>query len=144
MNSAHSVQVPLAPQLSESAQHGRVLNGLKTGSLISISQLCDDDCAAIFTKFNVKIIKDGNIIITGNRDPQNGLWNIPLVPKSFLPTSNKNVKFLASSAISDDITKQDLAAFLHGTIFSPSPSTLIRAIKKNHFASWPGLTESLI
>jgi len=144
MNSTHSVQVPLAPQLSASAQHGHVLNGLKTGSLISIGQLCDDDCAAIFTKFNVKIIKDGNIIITGNRDPQNGLWNIPLAPKPFLPTSDKNVKFLASSAISDDITKQDLAAFLHGTIFSPSPSTLIRAIKKNHFTSWPGLTESII
>ena len=90
MKSTHSVQVPLAPQLSKSAQHGHVLDGLKTGSaLISIGQLCDDDCAAIFTKFNVKIIKDGNIIITGTRDSQNGLWTIPLPPKPFLPTSNK-------------------------------------------------------
>ena len=144
MKSTHSVQVPLASQLSKSAQHGHVLNGLKTGSLISIGQLCDDDCAAIFTKFNVKIIKDGNIIITGARDSQNGLWTIPLPPKPFLPTSNKNQRFFASSAISDHTTKRDLAAFLHGTLFSPTPSTLIHAIKNNHFITWPGLTESLI
>ena len=39
--------------------------------------------------------------------------------------------------------KKDLAVFLHGCAFSPFPSTLLQAIRRRHFWSWPGLTESL-
>ena len=40
--------------------------------------------------------------------------------------------------------KSDLAAFLHGALFSPVTSTLTKAIDNNHFISWPGLTTKLI
>ena len=48
MRATHSVHIPLAPQLSPTAAKGHILDGLTTGSLISIGQLCDDDCMAIF------------------------------------------------------------------------------------------------
>ena len=79
MKATKSVRVPLSQQLSTQASTGHVLDGLSTGSLISISKLCDDDCAALFTKYSVKIIKNGNIIIKGPRKP-NGLWHIPFAP----------------------------------------------------------------
>ena len=51
------VIVPLAKELSDQAKVGHIFDSLKSGSLISSGQLCDDDCIALFTKFNVKIYK---------------------------------------------------------------------------------------
>ena len=38
----------------------------------------------------------------------------------------------------------ELAEFLHGCCGSPTKSTFLKAIKNNHFISWPGLTEALV
>ena len=43
-----------------------------------------------------------------------------------------------------NITKTELATYLHACCFSPAPSTFITAIKNGNFISWPGLTPSLI
>ena len=50
-------KVTLSKELSNKAQPAFILDKLKTGSLLSISQLCNDDCIAIFNKFNVNILK---------------------------------------------------------------------------------------
>jgi hypothetical protein len=142
MQATHSVHIPLAPPLSKQAQQGQVLDGLKTGSLISIGKLCDDDCIAIFSKFNVIIIKNSQLIITGTRNGRNGLWNIPLAPLPHTSPHPATTYKLASSAISNDATKAELAAFLHGSVFSPLLSTMLRALRKRHFTHWPGFTES--
>ena len=73
--------VPLAKELSTKAKVGHMFDGLQSGSLLSIGQLCDDDCVALFTKYDVKIYKDGKVIIVGQRNDVNGLWNVPLTPK---------------------------------------------------------------
>ena len=41
-------------------------------------------------------------------------------------------------------SKQDLAKFLCGALFSPRPSTIKKAIKNNFLTTFPGLTEKLI
>ena len=41
-------------------------------------------------------------------------------------------------------THRDLARYLHASCFSPVNSTWTRAIKNNHFQSWPGLTQRLV
>jgi hypothetical protein len=128
--------VPLAKELSSKAKEGHIFDGLKSGSLLSIGQLCDDDCVALFTKYDVKIYKQGQIIIVGERDPNNGLWTLPIAPK---PTIHR-----ANGAIHDSATKADLAMFLHAALYSPVPSTVLRAIERAHFESWPGLTTSLV
>ena len=45
-----------------------------------MGQLFGDDCIAIFTKFDLKVLKRNQVIITGLRDRTNGLWKIPLEP----------------------------------------------------------------
>jgi hypothetical protein len=179
MKATHTAKLQLAPQLSSAASTGHVLDGLSTtGSLLSIGKLCDDDCAALFTKYHVHIIKDGTVIIKGLRNSTNRLWTIPFAPKcaplspsltsvSECPemgapaspslsrgreTHTPKIKItpsplstdIAASAIRSVATKADLAAFLHACLFSPMVATLLRAIQRGHFTSFPGLSVELI
>ena len=73
--------IPLAKELSEQAKTGHIFDHLKSCSLISIGQLCNNDCVALFTKYHVNIFKNGQCIIGGQQNQSNGLWNIPLAPK---------------------------------------------------------------
>jgi hypothetical protein len=118
--------------------------------MISIGQLCDDNCVALFTRYNVKLYKDGNIIILGERNKNNGLWTIPLAPQAAtLPplmrhTPLSPASHSAKGAIRHARTKEDLAVFLHACAFSPLPSSFLRAFTRGHFSYWPGLTPAFI
>ena len=37
-----------------------------------------------------------------------------------------------------------MAQYLSGSCMNPTPSTLLHAIRRNHFQSWPGMTTKLI
>ena len=50
----HKVVILLAPELSEKATIGYILDNVETGSLVYIAQLCDNDCIASFTKYDIK------------------------------------------------------------------------------------------
>ena len=65
MPSSATGTLPLAPQLSTKAQEAIVLDNLQTGTLILLDQLCDNNCIALFTKYDVKIVKHNQVIITG-------------------------------------------------------------------------------
>ena len=110
-----------------------------------MGKLCDDDRVAIFTKFDVKILKHNRFIITGFRDRTNVLWNIPLGP--FPPAQQSPNRYhpnQANGIFRQDITKRKLAQYFHAAVFSPVKSTFISAINNGHFTSWPGLSASLI
>ena len=64
----------MSNKLSSKAQSAHVFNNITTGSLIYMGQLCDDNCISIFTKFDAKILKHNQVIITGFCDRTNGLW----------------------------------------------------------------------
>ena len=49
--------IPIAPLLSKRTTHAYIFDDLNTGSLIFLGQLCDDDCVAIFSRYNVSIVK---------------------------------------------------------------------------------------
>ena len=86
MQATQPVKVPLSSHLSPTTSTGHVLDGLTTGSLILIGKFFDDDCAALFTKYNVHLVKNGTVIIKGQCN-NNGLWHIPFAPKSPIPLS---------------------------------------------------------
>jgi hypothetical protein len=124
----------LSKKLSASAQTAYVLDDLKTGTLISLAQLCDDDCIAIFSKYEVQIVKQDQVIIKGKRMP-NGIWSIPIT---------QTTTHQANAILRTDQPKQELAAYLHAALGSPAPSTLLRAIRNGHLTTIPGLTTNLI
>ena len=60
--------LPLASQLSHEAKTAHVLPELHSTSLISLGQLCDNNCFIGLTKEKLYIFKDGNLIETGTRN----------------------------------------------------------------------------
>jgi hypothetical protein len=131
--------LPLSPLLSDTAQSAYVTDALKTGTLISLAQLCDDGCLAVFSNKDVKIHKKDSVIITGTR-LTNGLWSIPL----HVPPSPSAMQHLANGILRLDKPKQELAMYHHAALGSPAVSTLLRAISRGHLTTFPGLTTSLI
>ena len=58
LSSSHDGHLPI-DFVSSQATHGIVYPNLSNASLLSIGQLCDDDCVALFTKKDLKIYKEG-------------------------------------------------------------------------------------
>ena len=110
--------LPPSPHLSTTAQFVYVLNDLCNSTLISLANLCDDNCLALFTKYNVTIHKNNHVIING-KHLSNGLWSLPIQPSP--PLQVNGILCL-------DQTKSELAAFHHATLGSPVPSTLLGPI----------------
>jgi hypothetical protein len=121
-------------KLSPTAQYAFVLDDLQTGTLIYLAQLCDDNCIAIFNKYDAKILKNNEVIITGTRMP-NGFWSLPILPAA---------PHQVNGILRTDKPKQKLATYLHATLGSPAPSMLLRAIRCGHLTTVPGLTTNLI
>ena len=94
----------LLNKLSSKAQSAHIFNDITTGSFISMWQLFDDNFIAIFTKFDVNILKHNQVIITGLRDRTNGLWNIPVEPS--LPAQQSSKRSHLNQA--NDILRHDI------------------------------------
>jgi hypothetical protein len=110
-----------------------------------MAQFCDNGFEARFTRSSV-IITDANgaTILTGPRDPANGLWKLPLAdpappnpPLSLAPQH-------AANSVYELTKKRDIVRYLHQACCSPVSSTWIKAIDAGYFATWPGLTAELV
>ena len=134
-----------------------IIPALKSASLISLGQLCDDNCHILLTKSHLHTIKNGKTILTGYRNPRDGLWDIPLqaVPSHQALLPNPAVPLSTSTRVPQKhhtmqviIRKNqpacDLVKYLHAACFSPVKSTWLKAIKNNQFLTWPGLTTTLV
>lgn len=60
-----------------------------TSLFISLGQLSDDECIAIFTKCHADIIESNKIIIRGVQKPD-GIWSLPLCPTN-VPDIHLNI-----------------------------------------------------
>ena len=81
------------------------------------------------------IHKNGSYIIKGTRNKNTVMWEVPLGPQQ-----SKNVvnKILAKHS------KPELSKYLHAALFSPTISSVLKAIKQGLLKTWPGITEKLI
>ena len=55
--------IPLAISLSAHEKKAHIFDGLHSDSLISLCQLCDDDCVAILDKNQINILKVKTLIL---------------------------------------------------------------------------------
>ena len=105
-----STQTSIIPitGLPIAARQAHLLQYLKTGSLLSIRQLCDSGCVATFNKDKVNIRHNNQLVANGPRI-KNGLWTIPI------PDSNMHHPHIANLEMSALAVKtaQDRVAFLH-------------------------------
>ena len=75
-------QLPLSESLSTQAKNAMILPGLKSASLISIGQLCDDGCNVLLNNKKLYAIKDKTLVLEGDRNYSDGLWDIPIFKTS--------------------------------------------------------------
>ena len=96
LDPSHQGVIPLNKHLSIAAQTATVLPNLKSSSLISLGQICDENCTIVLTKKKSIAVKDTNInidvnnasiLFTGTRNVKDGLYDIP-INKTTLHTAN--------------------------------------------------------
>ena len=97
-------------------------------SLLSVSQLCNLGCEAIFTDTNCTINYKQTLVLHANKPPTANLWHWNL-PHS--PSAN------ASLLLSSD---RNFVLFAHASLGSPSLRTFLRAVKLNYLPHWPRLS----
>ena len=71
-------QLLLSSKLSKEAQTTTTLSELKSASLISLRQLCDNYCIVLLEKENMYAIKEDEVVLRGKRNLTDGLWDIPI------------------------------------------------------------------
>ena len=107
------------PNLKSSSTKTHILPALQNSSLISLGQLCDDDCIVHLTKTNLSVFKNDKLILSGYRNQHDGLWGVPLPqsPLHSLITSSTQASppkpRNANVIIRKNTTKKDLAQYLH-------------------------------
>ena len=91
--------IPLSTQLSKSSRTATVLPQLKSSSLISLGQICDDSCTVLLNKEKLYALKDKNItynfnkkdvLIEGTRNKVDNLWDIPITNDRYKKTIMEN------------------------------------------------------
>ena len=100
-----------------------MFDGLHSASLISLGQLCDDDCIAILDKNEINILKDSKIILKGRRNKTDGLWDIPI---------SRPLRHQSHAIITWYQTKAELIQYIHGCCFSPAPRNFLNAIENGN------------
>ena len=135
------------PNLSPQARKTAIFDNLQN-SLISLGQLCDDNCSVHLSKHKLVAIKDNKILLQGTRSKSgDGLWDIPLpapTPACPPPPQLHSHQPTMNIIIRKNQAKTDLIRYLHGCCFFPTKNTWIEAINNGHFISWPGLTAELV
>jgi hypothetical protein len=135
-------KLPLHPSLLDNTTTAHVLDEITNSSLISIVQLCDDDCIAVFAKSENARIQKQNLCTIGhaksNRRPLGHSSGCHIaVTVSLAPTTS--VPFAANAIIRKDMTKTVLAQYLYGCCGSLVLSTWQQGIRNGNFVTWPGI-----
>jgi hypothetical protein len=112
----------LLTDLPHQAQQAHIFPGLVRNSLISVGQLCDNECSVTFTQDHVTVASNRKNVMYRSRDPKSRLWRVDLKQKMTTKISQCNHAH-------DKNNLKDLISYLHATCFSPVKSTWIKAIK---------------
>ena len=73
VKSSQCGRLPLSAALSNKAKDATIIPKLKSSSLISLGQLCDDGCNVELDKLSLKVFKHDNLILKGYRNLSDGL-----------------------------------------------------------------------
>ena len=114
--------------------------GITNKLLLSIGQICDDNCLALFSKNNLHIFKEDKLILSATHNFSDSLWDMsfPSTSHNHIHTSltmNHQINYI----IQKDTAKNKLARYFHGDAFYPVTSTSQQNIKNGNFITWPGI-----
>jgi hypothetical protein len=127
IQSTHVAELDL-PMLRPDARKAHIVPALDDCSLLSLGQLCDAGYQILLEANTLSVLDDGHTILTGSREHSTGMWQITL------PSPTHQSHHLGKQSTSD------MVAFAHATLFSPSLSTLEKALTNGYLTNFPGLT----
>ena len=133
------------PGLSNKGTNAFIFPDLKSASLISVGQLCDDGCTVTFTAEDVTATKNKQVVLHGDRNLEDKLWDIKFDQfgnhiRASTHQHNESDLHCLNVIIPKDLSISKLIQFYQGCLFSPAKSTLLKAVNNNNFITWPGLT----
>ena len=134
VQASHKATITLHDNISKKASEVLIFPHLRNESLISIGQLCNDDCIIIFTKRKLFVTKNGHCLFQGMQNKHNCLWDFK---QTRVAPQHKNMNYI----ISKNKSQSDLARYYHVTLFSPSISTLKKALNNSNLSTLPGITQ---
>ena len=73
ITSSHIGNLPLPKDITKQGSSILVYPKITNESLLSIGQLCDDNCSALFTKSDLLVFKNNKLILRGHRNFSDGL-----------------------------------------------------------------------
>jgi Reverse transcriptase (RNA-dependent DNA polymerase) len=118
---------------------------LQPHSLLSVGQLCDVGCVATFDRNAVEIKYNDDTILQGDRNPITRLWSVPVQVATKLPKQQSNmINHHSTNIVNHVLRTGELVAFAHAALFSPTITTLQKALRNNLLVGFPGLTLSSI
>ena len=80
VQSTYNCKISIA-DLPDKVQLGHIIPGLASHSLILVVTLCNARCEVLFTKIKCIVTYRGQVVLTGWKCCQTGLWMIPLTPE---------------------------------------------------------------
>ena len=133
------------PDLPLQARQAHLSPGL-TKALLSIGKLCNHGCEATFIDNPVRIKnkQSGKIIMRVKRDVCKNLYMLSVTQQKKLMTESTTPdEYFAGSAYKCK-SKCTLVDYHHASCWSPTHSGWGKAITKNFFTSWPGLSLDVV
>ena len=146
LQSTQQGTIPLSLALTKTSTTANILPGLKSSSLLSLGNFCNDGCKVILRKNDCHVIKDNEVVLSGIRNKHDGLWDIPFPQLSSLsnhihqhqklPSLSSPYHHSLNIIIRKNETKYNLARFLHASLVSPTNSTLLQKELPFHFSGF--------
>ena len=130
MNATNTGNIPLSGNLSLHAKKSHIFYGLNSASLISLVQLCDNECITILDKNEINVVKYSKLVLKGHRKKADGLCCTPI---------SRPLRHIDHAIITRDKTKTEIIQYLHVCCFGPIPRDFLKEIKNGNFLPWPGL-----
>jgi Reverse transcriptase (RNA-dependent DNA polymerase) len=157
--STHTGTLPL-PGLPPSVVGAHAFSDLQH-NLVGVSPLTQAGCSVLFEKEQATItFPDATTTPIVCPATANGLWTVPIpqgatgkpiegpaaiaLYASELVRSQTTAPFIAMAALGNSNHPADLVTYQHGALYSPSLSTIIRALEKKRLPFLPGLTKELL
>ena len=147
----HEVDLPF-DGLSVNARKGDTFKRFKE-SLMSVGKVNDDGNISIFTKDDVTVYKEEDVLITckgqpilvGVRDDQ-GRYRIPLDQqrqgqwRPRVPTKTESLHLAQANSVYNLPSIEQAIKWMHAVCGYPVKSTWVKAIQAGNFVRWPLLT----
>jgi len=150
--SSHACELDILG-LPKSTCKGHIVPDLTHASVLGVQTLCNAGCKVVLDDDEYRVYYNRKIVLRGFKGPTTDLWvtalnnpNPRTTPDYLdLQTTHSTQRFHEiANHVYFITTKQNTVKYMHQSMCSPMPSTLLKAIKIGHLDGVPHLNEKSV